>query len=463
MKDPFHLLVVGGGTAAISAARAATEQGARVTLVHEGLPLGGCCLNVGCVPSKFLIRAAERAHHARHGRFPGVEPEGVSLDTAALMRAQRELVATLRKRNYEDPLPRTKGLRLVRGWGRLRDARTVEVNGESIRGDAVLLATGSRTHTPPFPGLDRVELLTNENLFSLEKLPASVVVLGGGYIALEAAQFFSRLGSRVTLLQRSAHVLSNQPAELGGHLADFFREEGMVVHTGTRVLEISEDGKGACVSYAHDGDLKEARAEALFAALGRAGNTESLGLDATGVETHGNGFVKVDEHYQTSVPGVYAAGDVLGGHLLVYTASHEAEQAVSHMLGGDCRALSPEEVPWVVFTDPQVAGVGMDPAQAMERGHRVEEAVLPVNRWPRFSTAMEDRGFLKLYRDPETDLLLGARAICPEAGDLVTELAWIRNKRIPLREVARSIAPYLTLTEGIQKCASREWREVKGN
>lgn len=460
MKAPFHLLIVGGGTAAISAARAAADRGARVSLVHEGLPLGGCCLNVGCVPSKFFIRAAERAHHARHARFPGVEPAGVSLDTPALLRAQRELVATLRKRNYEDPLPQTKGLRMVQGWGRLRDARSVEVNGEILSGDAVLLATGSRTHTPDFPGLEGVRLLTNENLFSLESLPASVVVLGGGYIALETAQFLSRLGSRVTLLQRSGHVLSKQPPELGEHLADFFRDEGIDVHTNTKILGFETEPGGTRVAYEQDGGRKAVLAEAVFSALGRAGNTEKLGLDAVGVATHGNGFVRVDEDYRTSVPGVYAAGDVLGGHLLVYTASHEAEQAVSHMFGDPCRALSSEEVPWVVFTDPQVAGVGLDPAEARERGHRVEEAVLPVNRWPRFSTALEDRGFLKLYRDPDTDLLLGARAICPEAGDLVTELEWIRNRRVPLREVAASIAPYLTLSEGIQKCAAREWRQV---
>ncbi|MCC5848713.1 MAG: NAD(P)/FAD-dependent oxidoreductase [Verrucomicrobia bacterium] len=451
----MHLIIIGGGTAAISAARDAVSRGMEVTVVHEGLPLGGCCLNVGCVPSKYLIRAAEQVHQSHWQRFPGIEPKGADLDTRTLLKDQRGLVAALRKRNYEDPLPDLAGLRMVKGWGTLRDGRTVEVNGETITGDAILIATGSRTATPPIPGLETVDLLTNENLFALEELPDSVLVLGGGYIALEMAQMMQRMGTRVTLLQRSGHVLSKQPAELGETLADFFRDEGMAVYCDTQIKEIRRDGDEVRATFEHEGEEKNCRAQAVFAALGRAGNTEGLHLEEMGVETHGNGFVRVNEAYETSLPGVYAAGDVLGGHLLVYTASFEAEQIVARLAGDAARTLTEAEIPWVVFTDPQVAGVGLDAASAREQGYEVEEAVLPVNRWPRFSTAHETRGFLKLYRDPKTDLLLGARVICPEGGDLTTELAWIRNKKIPLREVATSLAPYLTLSEGISKCAAK--------
>ncbi len=450
----MHLLIIGGGTAAISAARDAVARGMEVTLVHEGLPLGGCCLNVGCVPSKYLIRAAEQVHQSQWQRFPGIVPKGADIDTRALLKDQRALVAALRKRNYEDPLPELAGLRMVKGWGALRDARSVEVNGETITGDAVLIATGSRTATPPIPGLETVDLLTNENLFDSDVLPNSVLVLGGGYIALEMAQMMQRMGTRVTLLQRSGHVLSKQPAELGEAIADFFRDEGMSVYCDTEIKEIRRNGDEIHASFSHGGEVKTCRAAAVFAALGRAGNTETLNLDGVGVETHGNGFIRVNEAYETSLPGVYAAGDVLGGHLLVYTASFEAEQIVARLAGESARGLTETEIPWVVFTDPQIAGVGLDAAAARAEGFEVEEAVLPVNRWPRFSTAHESRGFLKLYRDPTTDLLLGARAICPEGGDLTTELAWIRNKKIPLREVAASLAPYLTLSEGIAKCAA---------
>ena len=455
MNRSPHLLVLGGGTAAISAARDAVQRGMQVTLAHEGLPLGGCCLNVGCVPSKYLIRAAEQAHTCQRNRFPGISPNGVDIDIRTLFADQRQLVAELRKRNYEDPLPQTKGLRLVQGHGRLHSQRAITVNGETIHGDAILIATGSRTAHPPISGLDAASPLTNETLFSLETLPKSMLVLGGGYIALEMAQMMCRLGVHVTLLQRSDHVLSNQPAELGIALADFFRAEGMTVFCGTQVQEVRREDNIVRTRFLHEGTEKSVETADVFAAMGRAGNTRDLNLESVGLSTHGQGFLKVGPGGQTAVPGIYAAGDVLGGHLLVYTASYEAEQVVAHLAGEPTRTLDPDEIPWVVFTDPQVAGIGPDPDTARTHGLAVEEAVLPVKRWPRFSTAHEDRGFLKLYRDPATDTLIGARALCPEGGDLMTELAWIRNRRIPLRDVARSLAPYLTLSEGIQKCAAK--------
>jgi len=451
----FHLILVGGGSAAVAAARAACARGARVTLVNEGLPLGGTCLHVGCVPSKFLIRAGEAMRHAGHARYPGIRPKGAQLDFAALAAANRGLVDTLRELNYESPLPKIEGLTLVRGWGRLVDGRTVEVNRETIRGDAILLATGSRSAFPDLPGLDTVPVLTNENLFSLDRLPSSVVVLGGGYIALETAQWLARLGSQVTLLQRGPHVLSQLAPDLGEELADFLRAEGLAVHTGAAITQIRRQGGGAAVDFQVEGQARHVLAERVMVSLGRKGNTEGLGLAEAGVETRGNGFVAVDRHLQSTCPGVYAAGDVLGGKMFVYTASHEAEVAVGNLLGDPPREPDVHGLPWVVFTDPQVAGTGLDLEEALAQGHEAESATLPVARWPRFRVAREERGFLRLIRDRPTDTLLGARALCPEGGDLMTELRLILRHRIPLREIAGATYPYLTLSEGIQRCAAK--------
>lgn len=450
-----HLVILGGGTAAISATHAAVDRGWRVSLIHAGLPLGGCCLNVGCVPSKYLIRAAERVHHARHPLFPGLGSAALSVDARTLFEGQRDKVAALRKRNYLDTLPTLEGVECIAGFGKLEDGRTVSVGARKIDGDAILIATGSSPWTPSLPGIGAVEVLTNETLFGLEALPKSMLVLGGGYIALEMAQMLQRLGVEVTLIQRSAHVLSNQPAELGQTLTEFLEAEGMRVVCGTSLERVAKTADGVRLTVKQAGALREFEAEALFSGLGRKGNTGNLGLDHLGIQTQGRGFIRVNDHLETSLPGVYAAGDVLGGHMLVYTASSEAEQVVAHLGGESPPPIRPEAVPWVVFTDPQVAGIGLDSDTARRRGLEVEEAVLPVNRWPRFSTLGEDRGFLKLIRDVNTDCLVGARALCPEGGDLMTELGWILRKRIPMREVAASLAPYLTLSEGIQKCAGR--------
>jgi mercuric reductase len=282
-----------------------------------------------------------------------------------------------------------------------------------------------------------------------------VLVLGGGYIAVELAQMLNRLGTRVTLLQRSGHLLSAQPAYLGNLLADTLRAEGVEVVCGVTRADLGSDAQGVTARAETAEGAREFRAEKVFLARGRRGQTHDIGLAALGIETNARGFIRVDAQLQTSCAGVYAAGDVLGGHMLVYTASEEGERVAAQLCGETPAAPDPADIPWVVFTDPQVAGVGWSEAELEARGLKYETAELPVNRWPRFSTANETRGFLRLFRDPETDTLFGARAICPEAGDLMSELRLIRHHRIPLREVANALVPYLTLTEGIQRCASR--------
>lgn len=450
-----HLLIIGGGSAAIAAARAVHARGGRSTLVHEGLPLGGCCLHVGCVPSKYLIRAAERAHHARHSPFKGQEPRGMRQDQAALFQDLRAKITAMRERNYEKPLPDLPGLTLIRGRGKVIDPSTIEVNGQRIQGDAVLLATGSRTDIADAAGLPPERILTNENLFDQDQLPESVVVVGGGYIAVELMQMMNRMGTHVIALQRSGHILSAQPAYIGETLGTYLKAEGVQLHCGADVESLEAGGDGVTARATVNGQSMSFTAHTVFMARGRLGNSEQLELDRVGIEANARGFVSVNDQLQTACPTVYAAGDILGGHMLVYTASAEAERVVAHLHGVPAPAWTPSSIPWVVFSDPQAAGVGLTAEEARAEGYQVEEAELPVNRWPRFSTANEDRGFLKLFRDPATDTLLGARALCPEAGDLMSELSLILHHRIPLRDIAAALVPYLTLTEGIQRCAAK--------
>jgi mercuric reductase len=434
-------------------------KGGTATLIHlglpEGLPIGGCCLNVGCVPSKYLIRAAEQVHQMQHARFPGITPRGADVDTQPLLEDMRRIIADLRKRNYEDPLPETEGIELIQGRGVIRDAYTVEVDGRSFTGDAVLVATGSRpdlgaaSHLPP----DRV--LSNETLFGLDRLPESVLVLGGGYVAVEMAQALHRLGVQVTQLQRSAHLFSSEPAYLGEALADRMLQEGVNLHCGVNVTSLETGGDGVIAKANVNGQERSFSAQTLLMARGRLGNTTNLFAQDLGVKLSPSGYIQVDGHLETGCPGIYAVGDVLGGHMLVYTASAEAERVVARLHGEPAPGWEPSSVPWVVFSDPQLGGVGRCLEEAQAQGIPVEEAVLPTNRWPRFSTLGQDNGFLKLFRNPESDLLLGARALCPEAGDLMSELGLILRHRIPLRDIAGTLYPYLTLSEGIQRCADR--------
>lgn len=450
-----HLLIIGGGSVATTAVRAMHARGGTSTLVHEGLPLGGCCLHVGCVPSKYLIRAAERVHHSHHSPFKGQEPLGMQQDQAALFRDLRAKITEMRERNYEKPLPDLPGCRLIKGWGTVIDSTTIEVNGQRIQGDAILLATGSRTDLADAADLPKDRVLTNENLFDREALPESVIMIGGGYIAVELMQMMNRMGTKVIALQRSGHILSAQPAYLGEPLGAYLKSEGVHLHCGVNLGSLEAGGDGVIAHATVNGEPQQFTAQTVFMARGRLGNSDRVGLDRLGIEPHARGFVPTNDQLQTTCPTVYAAGDLLGGHMLVYTASAEAERVVAHVHGETTIPWEASSVPWVVFSDPQVAGVGLTAEEARAEGFEVEEAELSVNRWPRFSTANEDRGFLKLFRDPATDTLLGARALCPEAGDLMSELSLILNHRIPLRDIANALTPYLTLTEGIQRCAAK--------
>lgn len=450
-----HLIIIGGGSAATSAARAVINRGGRATLIHQGLPLGGCCLHVGCVPSKYLIRAAEQVYHCQHSAFHGLKPKGVDIQAPLLFADLQRIITDLRERNYTQPLPQLEGLELIRGWGKIVDGKTVDVNGRQISGDAILIATGSQTDMTDAKNLPAELVLSNENFFHQSELPTSVLVIGGGYIAVELSQMLNRLGVKVTTLQRSAHILSSQPAYLGEGLARIIREEGVDLVCGVDLLSLQAGGDGVIAQTEVDRRPVTFTAQKILMARGRHANTQDLALANAGISARQGGFLDVNDRMQTSCPTIYAAGDVLGGHMLVYTASAEAERAVADLFGDPPAPWSPESIPWVVFSDPQIAGVGLSAEEALKQGLTVDEATLSVSRWPRFSTLNGKDGFLKLFRDPLTDTLIGARALCPEAGDLMSELNLIIRHQIPLKDIANSLVPYLTLSEGIQLCAAK--------
>ncbi len=446
-----RVLIIGGGSAGMSAARRVIDLGGEAVVFNAGLPVGGTCLHVGCVPSKYLIRAAESAWRAGHAHHPGVAPHGAAIDAAPLLAGARALVRDLREANYEKALAEWENLVFVPHEARVIDPRRVQAGGTTYEGDGILICTGSRSGKPPVPGLAETPHLTNETLFDLERLPESIIVLGGGYIALELAQALHRLGVRVTVLQRSGVVLSHVPHDLGSSLRVALLDEGMDVRVNQRLLRVEGNTTRVKV-HTEDGTCS---AHALLVATGREGNTAGLGLAELGVALDGHGFVRTEPHFETRLPGVFAAGDVLGGRMFVYTASMEAELAAENLLTGSRRTPDFDPLPWVVFTDPQVAGTGLDEARAAAAGIDVDTVELPVARWPRFRVAGVSHGFLRLIRDRRTDRLVGARAVAPEAGDLMTEISLLIRRGVTIPEILALPYPYLTLSEGIQRCAMR--------
>ncbi|XOB98954.1 mercury(II) reductase [Deinococcota bacterium DY0809b] len=439
------LVVIGSGSAGVAAALEAAGRGARVWVVESGA-LGGTCVNVGCVPSKTLLRAGEAAERARRTSFPGVRPLGVEVDFPAVAAARDRLVATLRKEKYEDVLA-AAGVRLVRGRARFTDGRTLVVDGEPVAARAFLLATGAEPRLPPVPGLAADRVWTYREAATARELPESLLVIGAGAVGLELAQAYRRLGSRVTVLEAQPRILPAEDAELAGALQAYLEAEGIRIRTGVRVERVEHDG-GFCVR-TPEGDFE---AERLLVAAGRCPRTGDLGLDAAGVALDEQGFVRVDERLATSNPRIYAAGDVAGLPQFVYVAAQSGRLAAGNALGANER-LDLRAVPRVTFTDPAIAGVGLTEIEARARfGEGVRSARLDLRDLPRALAAFDPRGFLKIVVDRD-GTVLGLHVLAPEAGEVIEEGVIAVQSRSGYRDLIARYHPYLTLSEGVRLVA----------
>jgi len=430
-------------------------------MVNGGLDFGGTCVNVGCVPSKNLIRAGEAAYHAQHSNFAGIRPKGVAIDFARVISDKKKLVATLQQKKYMDVVADFQNLTMLKGWAEFVDEKTILVNGkEKYTALKFLIATGATTHIPDIPGLQETEYLTNISLFDLEEQPKSLIILGGGYIALEIAQAYHRLGTKVTLLQRSDHVLSKQTESVAEELTGHLRNEGLDIFTGLRFVRVSQDNRSIKVVAEQDGEVRIFEAEKLLVSTGIKPNTGKLAADRIGLELTAGGHIKVDEQLQSNIHNIYAAGDCINTPSYVYTAAFEGKTAIENAFSGTGTEINYTSLPWVVFTDPQVAGAGMDEKEAEARNIPYEVSKIELKDVPRAITANDMRGFIKLIRNPETDKLIGARIVAPEGGELIQQLSIAIKYGITVNELAESMYPYLTLGEGIKLAAITFGKDV---
>jgi mercuric reductase len=454
------LIIVGGGSAGFAAAIRGHELGARVIMVNRGV-LGGTCVNVGCVPSKTLIRAAESRYRAAHVRFAGIESWSRVSDFAAIIRQKDELVGSLRQAKYVEVLNAYENIQLIEGHATLVGPDTVQVEGRSLRARRIIVTTGSRPWIPPIPGLQEAEPLTSTTVFELDRLPESVIVLGGRYIALECAQMLARLGAEVTILQRSGHLLPDEDEDLTDALAGYLRDEGIRVETSVHVQRVVRE-RGQVIVDAQVGDRERSfHAERILCATGRRPITEDMGLEAAGIRLGRDGRILVDECLQTAAAGVFAAGDVIGEPAFVYTAAYEGQLAAENALDGKRRKRDYTALPWVIFTDPQLAGVGINEKEALRAGIGVETARLDLGDVPRALAARDTRGFIKLVKARGSDRLLGARVLAQEGGEQIMEAAMAIRFGVGVSEIAALFHPYLTQAEGIKLCAQAFRKDVK--
>ncbi len=455
-SDPnsgYDILVIGAGSAGFSAAITAADSGARVALIGHGT-IGGTCVNVGCVPSKALIRAMEAAHSSHAAaRFSGVTVTSSVQDWSAVQAQKSSLVESLRDKKYEALLPEYENVDYLESK---TPARLVEggvtFDDQTVRAPKIIIATGSSSSIPPIPGIGEIETLDSTSALELERLPESMMVIGGGVIGCELGQMFARAGVRVTICCRSRLIPEAEP-EISAALQASFEAEGITVCSGVGYQRIEQTQTGVALHCETDKGTEIVNAERVLLATGRRPNTQHLGLDEIGVDTDARGGILVDDHMRSSNRSIYAAGDVTGQDQFVYMAAYGAKLAAKHATDQTVKPYDNSAMPWVVFSDPQIAGVGLTAAAAEAKGYDVKTSVAPLDQVPRALAAADMRGLIKLVADRKTDKLLGAQIMAPEGADSIQTLVLALKFGMTTKELGETIFPYLTTVEGFKLAA----------
>jgi len=448
----YNLVVIGGGTAGLVCAAGAAGLGARVALVERHL-LGGDCLNVGCVPSKGVIRASRAVFDARAGAEFGVRGvDGVQADFGEAMARMRQLRAGLSghdsARRFRDEL----GVDVFIGQARFTAPEVVEVDGKQLRFARAALCSGARAEAPPIPGLAAAGYLTNETVFSLTELPPSLAVIGAGPVGCELAQAFARFGSKVTLIGTSQQILGREDLDAAAVLQDAFLRDGVVLELGVKILGVEVRGGEKLLRLERDGQTREVVADSIMVGVGRAPNVEGLGLEEAGIRYDKSG-VTVSDTLQTSNPRVYAAGDICSAFKFTHLADAQARLLIANALFRGRQKNSKLTIPWCTYTDPEVAHVGLYERDAQARGIEVTTLTVPFADLDRAVLDGETAGFARVHLKKGSDVILGATIVARHAGEMINELSLAIGSGLGLGAIGKTIHPYPTQAEAIKKLA----------
>lgn len=457
----LDVAIVGSGSGAFAAAIRAAEAGAQVTMIERGEIIGGTCVNVGCVPSKITLRAAEVRHTRGHHPFDGIAHVEEPVERAALLAQVQARVGELRQNKYQHIIDSNPNIELVRGAARFEDAHTLVVTDaaggtQTLRPDRVLIAAGASPAVPPVPGLGETPYWTSTETLFAEAIPTHLAIIGSSFVALELAQAYRRLGAEVTILARSTLLSRTDPA-LGSGLQEAFEAEGIRVLTGTEARQVSHAHGRFRLELSNGESLQ---AERLLVATGRQPNTQALTLERAGVEVDANGAVVVDERLQTSAANIYAVGDCSTMPQLVYVAAAAGARAAINMTGGEAR-LNLSVVPAVVFTDPQVATVGLDEGEARVRGIETMSRRLDLENVPRALANFDTRGFVKLVAEAGSHRLIGAQILAHSGGEIIQIAALAIRHRMTVEALGETLFPYLVMSEGLKLAAQTFTKDVK--
>jgi len=440
-------IVIGSGQAGNPLCQDLADRGRRMALIEKER-LGGTCINTGCTPTKTMVAAAQVAHYARNAARWGVRAGAVSVDLARIVAHKDEIVQRFRS-GKEEAFGSHENVHLYRGHARFVGPRRVKVGGDILEGERIFINTGTRPDIPRIDGLDRAGYLTNATLMELTELPAHLLVLGGGYIGLEFGQMFRRFGSRVTVLHRGEQILPREDADVAGELQRALEAEDVRFVLQARTTRVEGRGGQVVLSYDAGKGPETVSGSHLLVAAGRRPNTDDLGLEQAGVATDPRGFIKVNGRLETTVPGVWALGDVKGGPAFTHISYNDYQIVYANLLDGKGLTVDNRLVPYSVFTDPQLGRVGMTEREARAAGRRLKIGAIPMRWVARAIERDETVGLMKLVAEADSDRVLGAAILSSEGGELIQILSTLMLANVPYTLLKGAVYIHPTLAEGL--------------
>ena len=459
MVERFDLAVIGSGSAAFAAAIKASDLGANVAMIEKGT-LGGTCVNVGCVPSKHLLTMGDILYYSSRNGFNGLTIPDGSLEFGRIILQKQRLVNELRQKKYVDVIESLSNATLLKGTAKFISSHTLELNGGKVQAEKFVVATGSSTTILPIEGIDKVHYLTNIEALDLKNLPESMIVIGGGPLGLEFAQMYAHLGTKVTVFELMSRILPNDEPEVSEALTEILADEGIQIFTSSTVTRVGNRGSRKLIQARVNGKLRAVKAEELLLAAGRRPNTKDMGLETVGVNLARNGAIIVNQEMQTSVPHIYAAGDAIGEPMLETAAAKEGAIAAENALTDAGRKMDFSAVPSAVFTNPQVASVGMTEKQFMEKYHTCACRTLPMSSVPKAAVINDYRGLIKMVIHPKTKQIVGVHMVCENAADIIHEAVLAVKFRLTIDDIIDTVHNFPTLAESIKLVAQSFYRDV---
>jgi pyruvate/2-oxoglutarate dehydrogenase complex dihydrolipoamide dehydrogenase (E3) component len=442
----FDAIVIGSGQAGNPLCHKLADLGWKVALIEKA-HLGGTCINYGCTPTKTMVASAQVAHYARNAAKWGVCAENVRVDLPAIVERKRKIVESFRA-GQESRVKARPTLTLFRGEARFTGPRSIAVNGDVLEAERIFINTGTRPEIPRIEGLDAAGYLTNATVMELTELPEHLLVLGGGYIGLEFGQMFRRFGSRVTVVHRSGQLLPREDADVATELQRALEAEGMEFRLNTKTQRASRQNGRVALSVEGPSGPETICGSHLLVATGRAPNTKNLGLEAAGVQLDERGYVKVNSRLETNVPGIWALGDVKGGPAFTHISYNDFQIVYANLIEGKNLSVENRYVPYSVFTDPQLGGVGLTEKEARAKGYKIKIGKIPMSYVARALEREETSGVMKLVVDAATDRILGASILSTEGGELVQILGAMILAGAPYTLLKGAVYIHPSLAEG---------------